>query len=308
VDQSEGITIQEPDSLMNKITGCMESNNDNAVVEALKKVVDSDLGVIAKEILDKQAFSGKKGEKFTEGIYHKNIRGMFFEHLALRYMEEKGEPEDPFLSNLILGISRDPKGFLSVIYGTMLKEYNLENNPGKKDQLLSDMRKVKNEIEDPGLPNFPSNNDAIAIQTVNNHSELKVTVVGSIEVKGYNFIRSKYAEDVMNQLSKSKHDTVNVLDKVLKYLPYYLNSKNNNYEFRNIDIVSEDDFQQTLVQPNVYKGENDTDKLSLESQGFNVEIINITTEQIANISKVLAPEIRKEMIKAQRFGYKPKVK
>lgn len=293
---------------MDKIVAYMESDADNNINKALKKVIDFDLGLIAREIIDKKTFSGKKGEKFTQDKDQKNIRGMFFEHLALRYMEEKGEPQDPYLSNLILGISRDPKGFLSAVCGKMLKEYNLENNPGKKDELFLKMKQVTNEIEDRDLPKFPSNNDAIAIQTIKDQTQLKVTVVGSIEVKGYNFLRSPHAGEVMHQLSKSKRDTVNVLEKVLKYLPYYINSRDNKYEFKNIDVVPKNDFQQTVVQPKVYKDDNDLDKIYLESQGYNIEIINITTKQIADICGVLKPEIREEMTKAQRFGYKTKVK
>ena len=209
--------------VVEKVNNCLGKEADSDVIESINNVITNNTCMenIAKDILDKQAFSKIKGEKFTADNYERSIRGMLFESIALDYMEKKGEPENPELSNIILSISRNPKGFLSSVYQSLTKEYISEINPSEKYEIEMKIKKIKSEIEDPDILRFPSNSDAIAIQTKRNEENVEIKVVGSIEIKNYNFMRSEQSEKVLQQLEKSKHDTVLILSKVLKYLPYY---------------------------------------------------------------------------------------
>ena len=168
------------------------------------------------------------------------------------------------------------------------------------------MKKIKSEIEDPDILRFPSNSDAIAIQTKGGKESVEIRVVGSIEIKNYNFMRSEQSDKVLQQLEKSKHDTVLILNKVLKYLPYYY--RQNGREIPdNVVVNSEEDFKQTVVQPDVYKTPDSPEKKFLEENGIVVETIGITPKKLAEVANLIEPEIRRKMNNLQRFGYKPRV-
>ncbi len=294
--------------VVEKVNNCLGKEVDSAVAESINNVITNNTCMenIAKDILDKQAFSKIKGEKFTADNYERSIRGMLFESIALDYMEKKGEPENPELSNIILSISRNPKGFLSSVYQSLTKEYISEINPSEKYEIEMKIKKIKSEIEDPDILRFPSNSDAIAIQTKRNEENVEIKVVGSIEIKNYNFMRSEQSEKVLQQLEKSKHDTVLILSKVLKYLPYYY--RQNGREIpNNVTVNSEEDFKQTVVQPNVYETPDSPEKRYLEENGIIVETLGITPRKLAEITTLIEPEIRKRMNTLQRFGYKPRV-
>ena len=294
--------------VVEKVNNCLGKEVDSAVAESINKVITSDnyMESIAKDILDKQSFSRMKRETFTNEMYERSIRGMLFEYVALGYMEKKGEPEDPELSNIILSISRNPKGFLSSVHQSLLKEYVSETNPSKKQETEMKMKKIKSEIEDPDILRFPSNSDAIAIQTKGGKESVEIRVVGSIEIKNYNFMRSEQSDKVLQQLEKSKHDTVLILNKVLKYLPYYY--RQNGREIPdNVVVNSEEDFKQTVVQPDVYKTPDSPEKKFLEENGIVVETIGITPKKLAEVANLIEPEIRRKMNNLQRFGYKPRV-
>ena len=294
--------------VVEKVNNCLGKEADSDVIESINNVITDNTCMenIAKDILDKQAFSKIKGEKFTADNYERSIRGMLFESIALDYMEKKGEPENPELSNIILSISRNPKGFLSSVYQSLTKEYISEINPSEKYEIEMKIKKIKSEIEDPDILRFPSNSDAIAIQTKRNEENVEIKVVGSIEIKNYNFMRSEQSEKVLQQLEKSKHDTVLILSKVLKYLPYYY--RQNGREIpNNVTVNSEEDFKQTVVQPNVYETPDSPEKRYLEENGIIVETLGITPRKLAEITTLIEPEIRKRMNTLQRFGYKPRV-
>jgi hypothetical protein len=119
-------------------------------------------------------------------------------------------------------------------------------------------------------------------------------------------MRSEQSDKVLQQLEKSKHDTVLILNKVLKYLPYYY--RQNGREISDKVVVnSEEDFKQTVVQPDVYKTPDSPEKRFLEENGIIVETIGITPRKLAEIAAIVEPEIRKKMNNLQRFGYKPRV-
>ena len=294
--------------VVEKVNNCLGKEVDSAVAESINKVITNDnyMESIAKDILDKQSFSRMKRETFTNEMYERSIRGMLFEYVALGYMEKKGEPEDPELSNIILSISRNPKGFLSSVHQSLLKEYVSETDLGKKHEIEMKMKKIKSEIGDPDILRFPSNSDAIAIQTKGDKDSVEIRVVGSIEIKNYNFMRSEQSDKVLQQLEKSKHDTVLILNRVLKYLPYYY--RQNGREIPdNVIVNSEEEFKQTVVQPDVYKTPDSPEKRFLEDNGILVETIGITPKKLAEVANLIEPEIRKRMSNLQRFGYKPRV-
>jgi hypothetical protein len=297
--------------VIEEINKCLEEGEEKVdldVIESINRVVTNGacLDKIAKDILDKQGFSRSKREKFTTEMYERSVRGMMFEQIALDYMEKKGEPEDPDLSNIILSISRNPKGFLSSVHQSLLKEYVSETDSGKKYEIEMKIKKIRSEIDDPNILKFPSNSDAIAIRTKGGKDNIEIRVVGSIEIKNYNFMRSETTDEVLQQLERSKHDTVFILDRVLKYLPYYYR-KNGREISDNVFVNSEEDFTQTIVQPDVYRTPDSPEKAFLEKSGIIVETLGITPRKLAEIATIIEPEIRKRMNNLQRFGYKPKV-
>lgn len=308
MDNIENITSVTYNPTMDKVRDCFENKENNPVIDLVEKVIEgNDMEKIAKDIINKQTFAGLHREAFTQEKYERAVRGMLFESIALKYMESKGEPENPALSNLILEVSRNPKGFLTRVYDMRSKEYTSETNPSKRDLLLNEIRNLRQKIEDPNIPRLPSNSDAIAIQTREGEHGLELSIVGSIEVKNYNFVKSDRVNDVIKQLEKSKQDTLSILNSVLDYLPYYCNTVDLSVP-KSINVVSKEDFQQTVVQPDVYRGENDPNRKYLEDMGIKVETMNITARQLAEIAKILEPEIRKSMIKLQRSGYRSKVR
>lgn len=290
---------------INNILNIFHQIPDDEIIVSLQNVLEQDLDEIAKEIVEKQSYVSIEGAPYTKEDLEKDTRGMLFEHIALRYLEIEGEPDNPELSNLILYITRHPKDYLIKLRNKTLHLYNAEARPSEKEELFQKHNNIKKDIEDMQISGeHPFNSDAIAIRTKGNENNIEVQVVGNIEAKNHNFMISEHRNEVLKQLVESKNSTLNILKIYSKYLPELCSDLDISRPPKKINVVGTKDFKQTIIQPDVYK-KNDPDLKFLKSLGYVVETMSIKVEEIANIAKILQPEIERRMERLQKLGYKP---
>jgi hypothetical protein len=242
-------------------------------------------------------------------MYEKNIRGITFELFAKRYIEAKERLENPELSGSLLEIIKKPKKFLRELLDMYTRQYNNENNVAQKEIIFSKIRGVRKLIDDRDIPEFPHNSDAVAIKTEIGEEGLVVSVLGLLEVKNYNFFKSKEEfHNVIKQQEASKEDTINILNTFAKFLPDFYKSKKI-VSPKKITVVPDKKFKQTIIQSKIDNFDSKlTDRVKLlYEKGIEIETIDITPKDFAKICKILEPEIRRRMIELQRSAYRPKL-
>jgi len=283
---------------------------DEQVNKAFQKMIENDgLDKISKHILGQRKIYASRKESLTADDEKKIVRGFVFEYIALEFLSEKGEPPNKELSDLLLNISRDPIPFLDRAYYQLSKDVKDETNFDKKHKMedkINEIIKLKDTIK-----KHPFNNDSIAIRTIKKEDgSTEAFVTGTYEMKNYHI--QENIESIENQLINSKHDTVLILQKLIKFLPdYYRYNEEKTGTKSTLPTVSGvanlEEFQQIVVQPNIMaKNTEERNQYvkGLEEICDGVVFINISIAEIVRISESLYPKIRAQMNKLQRSGYR----
>jgi len=300
----ESIYSSNNSPVYSQINGVLkEQKISEDMINAVKKTLDQGMiENISNQVLHEKERARKLKEPFTENDINTMIPGLIFENIAIEYLTIKEELPNRKLGELLLAICRNPHKFLSFVEQQITYEMVNSDSPAEKDRLIQEIRNVKKIKEK--IPEHPSNNDAIALKLKQTENDIEVTVTGSLEMKNYNLLSDiQNTEEVKDQLRKSRKESVSILNQTIKYLPYYyiyyerMGNKKLNYP--NVSKVeNEENFGQTIVQPNLDFNDNDERENyinSLKSFCSDVRFLEIDRKTLRKITGIISPLVKRKI-------------